>query len=153
MKGICLFYLQPRERPLGARPYGASWRLTPECELFEWALLDANKSGTAEAVWPSSLLVETKAFSSSPPLSPTKRRIRGHPTMKGMDPRHEKLQQVPPGILHAPGTLPGLDAEGAPHPAPPMVQRRPAGRQPGPHHPHEPGGETGVLPPAAGGGL
>ena len=104
MKGICLFCLHLRERPLGARPYGASWRLTPECELFEWALLDANKSGTAEAVWPSSLLVETKAFSSSPPLSPTKRRIRGHPTMKGMDPRHEKLQQVPPGILHAPGT-------------------------------------------------
>ena len=48
MKGISLFRLHPRERPSGARPYGASWRLTPECELFEWALLDANKSGTAE---------------------------------------------------------------------------------------------------------
>ena len=48
MKGICLFCLHPRERLSGAKPYGASWRLTPECELFEWALLDANKSGTAE---------------------------------------------------------------------------------------------------------
>ena len=48
MKGICLFELHGRERPSGARPYGESWRLTPECELFEWALLDANKSGTAE---------------------------------------------------------------------------------------------------------
>ena len=48
MKGICLLCLHPRERPSGARPYGAGWRLTPERELFEWALLDANKSGTAE---------------------------------------------------------------------------------------------------------
>ena len=50
MKGICLFQIHHRERPVGARPYGGSWRLTPECELFEWALLDANKSGTAEKV-------------------------------------------------------------------------------------------------------
>ena len=55
MKGISLFRLHPRERPSGARPYGASWRLTPECELFEWALLDANKSGTAENIMSSSL--------------------------------------------------------------------------------------------------
>ncbi len=40
-----------------------------------------------------------------------------------------------PGYYMPPGTLPGLDAEGAPHPAPPMVQRRPAGRQPGPSSP------------------
>ena len=48
MKGICLFQTHLRERPVGVRSYGESWRLTPECELFEWALLDVNKSGTAE---------------------------------------------------------------------------------------------------------
>jgi len=48
-------------------------RLTPERELFEWALLDANKSGTAEACQPSSLDIpgETMAFI----VSPLKERI------------------------------------------------------------------------------
>lgn len=55
MKGISLFRFHPRERLSGARPYGASWRLTPECGLFEWALSDANKSGTAENLMSSSL--------------------------------------------------------------------------------------------------
>ena len=48
MKGISLFRFHLRERLFGAKPDGASWRLTPERKLFEWALLDANKSGTAE---------------------------------------------------------------------------------------------------------
>ena len=56
MKGICSFNSYYRERPLGVRPYGKNWRLTPECELFEWALFDVNKSGTAEAVYSLRLL-------------------------------------------------------------------------------------------------
>lgn len=43
--------LHLREQPSGARLYGARARLTPERELFEWALLDVNKSGTAEALY------------------------------------------------------------------------------------------------------
>lgn len=37
-----------REQPVGERLYAADCRLTPERKLFEWALSDANKSGTAE---------------------------------------------------------------------------------------------------------
>ena len=43
--------LHLREQPSGARLYGARARLIPERELFEWAFLDVNKSGTAEAMY------------------------------------------------------------------------------------------------------
>ena len=75
MKGICLFCFHPRERLFGEKPYGASWRLTPERELFEWALLDANKSGTAEAELSLRLFVGRRRFFDSQnrfrPNSPT----------------------------------------------------------------------------------
>jgi len=55
MKGICGKKVQCRERSAGARPNGQYLRLNPEYANFEWALIDVNKSGTAEAVKPSSL--------------------------------------------------------------------------------------------------
>ncbi len=102
MKGICLFCLHPRERPYGARPYGASWRLTPERALFEWALLDANKSGTAEAVLAFvSSVGETRAVFVSPPSNTGPPR-RHHPTTKGMDPHMKHFEKYRPGYYMPP---------------------------------------------------
>jgi len=54
--------LHLREQPSGARLYGARARLTPERELFEWALLDVNKSGTAEAMLSSLALAQRRGL-------------------------------------------------------------------------------------------
>ena len=48
----------PSQRAAGwCEAAGSRTCLTPECELFEWALSDANKSGTAEKLLSSSLWI------------------------------------------------------------------------------------------------
>ena len=72
-------------------------------------------------------------------------RARGFVISLGKEHRHETgLPEIQTLRPHRPAGphLAGQDH----HPGPRLVQRRPAGRQPGPGKPHEPGAEAGILP-------